>query len=236
MPRGPDMTLYRRAQWGKLVDFSVLDTRQYRTDQPNGDGAKPLNEAALAPENTMLGAKQRAWLEGALADSRGVWTLIAQQVMMGMVAHAGKDDAITYRMDQWSGYASERMKLVKFMQDRRTPNPIVITGDVHSNWANDLRVDDRDPRAPVVAAEFVGTSISSGGKGTETPSTTPRLMRDNAGVRWHNAERGYVLCTATPQTWRADYVVVDDVLRDDSPCRVRASFAVEAGRPGVVRS
>ena len=45
------------------------------------------------------------------------------------------------------------------------PNPVVLTGDIHSNWVNDLRVDDRKPESPVVATEFVGTSISSGGNG-----------------------------------------------------------------------
>ena len=38
MPRGIDMQLYRRVHWGGLATFHMLDTRQYRTDQPCGDG------------------------------------------------------------------------------------------------------------------------------------------------------------------------------------------------------
>jgi alkaline phosphatase D len=41
IPSGPDMLLYRRVPWGRLADLFVLDTRQYRTDQPCGDGNKP---------------------------------------------------------------------------------------------------------------------------------------------------------------------------------------------------
>src|SRR6185436_9215018 len=41
LPNGPDMPLYRRVSFGRLADFYVLDTRQYRTDQPYGDGVKP---------------------------------------------------------------------------------------------------------------------------------------------------------------------------------------------------
>ena len=36
LPVGPDMTLYRRLRFGDLVEFNVLDTRQYRSDQPCG--------------------------------------------------------------------------------------------------------------------------------------------------------------------------------------------------------
>ncbi|MEM9587160.1 MAG: alkaline phosphatase D family protein, partial [Planctomycetota bacterium] len=59
MPRGSDMRLYRSATFGRLAEFQVLDTRQYRSDQPNGDRKSPLNEAALAKGQTMLGRKQR---------------------------------------------------------------------------------------------------------------------------------------------------------------------------------
>ena len=48
LPRGPDMRLYRTVRFGRLAEFQVLDTRQYRTDQPNGDRRSPLNDAALS--------------------------------------------------------------------------------------------------------------------------------------------------------------------------------------------
>jgi phosphodiesterase/alkaline phosphatase D-like protein len=39
---------------------------------------------------------------------------------------------------------------------------VVLTGDVHSYFVNDVRSSNRDPGSPVVATELVGTSISSG--------------------------------------------------------------------------
>jgi alkaline phosphatase D len=57
LPHGPDLQLYRTASFGRLAEFFILDTRQYRTDQPNGDGLKPLNEDALKKTNTILGRK-----------------------------------------------------------------------------------------------------------------------------------------------------------------------------------
>lgn len=36
MPRGPDAEIYRSLPFGRLARFYILDTRQYRTDQPCG--------------------------------------------------------------------------------------------------------------------------------------------------------------------------------------------------------
>ena len=233
IPRGSRMNLYRTVTFGRLAGFQVLDTRQYRADQPNNDRASPLNDEALDPKNSILGERQAGWLKSRLLESHATWNVLAQQVMMGMVGFRSDGREPRYSMDQWPGYAWERMRLVRFLQDRRVPNPIVLTGDIHSNWVNDLRVDDRKPDAPVVATEFVGTSISSGGNGSATHKHHDQLLAENPGVRFFNAQRGYVRCTVTPKTWRSDYQVVEQVTKPDAPAVTRASFVVEAGSPGA---
>jgi PhoD-like phosphatase len=84
VPQGPHMKLYRTIPYGRLATFRVLDTRQYHTDQPNGDDVSELNDDALNPKNTILGAKQANWMKSALLRSTGTWNVLAQQVMMGM--------------------------------------------------------------------------------------------------------------------------------------------------------
>lgn len=234
LPTGSSLRLYRRASFGRLADFFVLDTRQYRTDQPNGDGRKPLNESALSPTNSLLGTTQRNWLCSQLIQSPSRWNVLAQQVMMGLVRRGELAGEPTYSMDQWPGAAYERMQLVKFLAERRVPNPVVLTGDIHSNWVNNLRVDDRREDQPVVATEFVGTSISSGGNGNRQPKELQQLLAANPCVQFHNTERGYVRCTLTPQEWLSEYVAVEDVLRPGGNIVTRASFRVEAGQPGAV--
>lgn len=233
LPKGPHLKLYRTCHFGRLAAFQVLDTRQYRSDQPNNDRPAELNEAALNPKNSMLGADQANWLKSALIQSDAVWNVLAQQVMMGMVGLARGEGGPKFSMDQWPGYAAERMKLMQFLADRRVPNPVVLTGDIHSNWVNDLRVDDRKPETPVVATEFVGTSISSGGNGQEKPIWLSELLNANPCVKFHNTERGYVRCVATPGAMTADYVAVEDVTKPGGKIVTRASFVVEAGTPGA---
>lgn len=235
IPRGPDMTLYRKASFGRLAEFMILDTRQYRTDQPNKDGSKPLNEEALNPNNSLLGAKQRAWLNDQLIASPGRWNVLAQQVMMGMVGTPVPDGESRYSMDQWPGAAHERMDLMKFIAERKISNPVVLTGDIHSNWANDLRIDDRQPELPVTATEYVCTSLSSGGNGTEKSKNQDALLAANPCIRFHNRERGYVRCEITDKTWTSEFVVIDDVLKPGGKCFVRQAFVTENGKPGANR-
>ncbi len=232
LPSGSDMQLYRSASFGRLAEFQVLDTRQYRSDQPNGDRRSPLNEAAMANTQTMLGRRQYNWLCRNLIQSPATWNVLAQQVMMGMVDR-GSGDTSSYSMDQWTGYAAERMRLMQFLAERRIANPIVLTGDIHSNWVNELRVDDRRHDDPLVATEFVATSLSSGGNGSEKPRGLDALLAANPCVKFHNGERGYIRCTVTPQAWRADYLVVDDVLKPGGKTFERRSFVVEKGRAAV---
>ena len=232
VPQGAKMQLYRKASFGRLAELMVLDTRQYRTDQPNGDKRSPINDEASNPANTLLGAEQKGWLQQRLIESPGTWNILAQQIMMGMVNFGTETDA-GYSMDQWPGYTNERVELGQFLESRRVPNPVVLTGDIHCNWVNDLRVDDRRPETPVVATEFVGTSITSGGNGYDQPEKMADSIRRNPGVRFFNSQRGFVRCTVTPKTWKSDYMIVEKVTERDVPITRRASFVVEAGRPGV---
>ena len=234
IPRGPDMQLYRAVPFGRLATFFVMDTRQYRSDQPNGDGKKPLQGKVFDPNATVLGARQEGWLASGLLRSTAQWNVLAQQIMMARVDRLPGDGG-HFSMDQWSGYDLPRKRLLRFVEDRQVPNPVVLTGDIHTNYVNDLKVDFDRPESTTVATEFVGTSISSGGDGAEKADYTDAMLAENPFVRFHNAERGYVSCTVTPKNWRADYQVVPFVTRRGAPLITRSSFVVENGKPGAQR-
>ena len=138
-------------------------------------------------------------------------------------------------MDQWSGYDVPRTRLLEFLGARRPANPVVLTGDIHSNWVNDLKPDFRNGDAPPVATEFVGTSITSGGDGLDQAERMKGVLAENPFVRFQNSQRGYVSCSVTPGAWHADYQVLDFVSKPDSPRRTRASFRVRDGRAGAER-
>ena len=232
MPSGPDMRLYRTIDFGRLARIEMLDTRQYRSDQPNGDGLKPLSSAALDAGTTMLGDQQEQWLLQELSSSHARWNILGQQVMMARVDRVPGADQ-KFSMDQWSGYEAARNRLLSEIVSRKISNPIVLTGDIHSNWVNDLLLDFGRPQDAAVATEFVCTSISSGGNGTQKATGHALLMSENPFVKFQNSERGYVSCEVTPKEWRSRYQVVEYVDRPGAPLITRSAWAVENGRAGA---
>lgn len=230
LPSGTSMKIYRRLPFGRLLDMHVLDTRQYRTDQPCGDGTKPRCAGAFVESATMMGREQERWLERHLRESRATWNVLANQVMIAPLAQ-GTPDAPTYSMDRWDGYVTARARLIQALSSNPSLNPIIVTGDIHSNWVADLHARPDDPASPVVASEFVGTSISSGGDGSE--GSLARRQAMNPHIKFFNGQRGYVRSELTPATFRSDYRVVPYVSKPGAPVETRASFAVEHGRRGV---
>ena len=235
IPAGPHMQLYRSVPFGTLAQFDVLDTRQYRTDQPCGDRVTTPCDEVFSQQATLLGDVQEQWLKSTLQKSPCIWNVLAQQIMMARVDR-DPSDAIAWSTDKWAGYDVARKRLIRFLSEALISNPIVLTGDIHSNWVNDLKVDFDSEQDETVATEFVGTSISSGGNGSETRPDTHAVLRDNPFVKFFNNERGYVRCTVSPELWRSDYRVVDTVTSHDSTCITRASWAVEAGHAAAEKA
>ena len=240
-PRNGSALLYRRMTWGDLAEFSVVDERQYRDDQPCGDGEFPRCEASLDPDVTMLGFEQEAWLRDGLEDSHARWNVIAQQVMMGQLVHdydgdGDPGDPPIYWHDAWDGYPVARQRIIDHLARARIRNPMLITGDWHSTFVNDIKADFSDPGSATVATEFVGTSISSNG---DIPVYGPYygpMIRANPHIKFFDGDRrGYVRCNVDRRRWRTDLRMVSTVSRPDAPVSTFASFEVESGRPGAVR-
>jgi alkaline phosphatase D len=179
-----------------------------------------------------LGERQRAWLDRGLEQSTAGWNILAQQVMM-MRLDLQPGPGVATSMDKWGGYEAERRRVLRHFRDLRVRNPVVITGDIHCNWANELTTDFDSPDAPPVGVEFVGTSITSGGDGGDGnhgKAYPPEVLAENPAVKFYNNERGYVSCEVTPQAWQAHYRTVPYVSRPGAPLQTRASFVVESGR------
>jgi alkaline phosphatase D len=233
MPRGADMNLYRRLAWGDLAEFSVLDTRQYRTDHPCGDGLQAACPAGFDPTSTLLGPDQERWLLAGLEASTARWNVLAQQIMAAAVdREPGRGER--FGMDSWNGYPAARDRIFGHLVTRRIANPVVITGDVHAFWVNDLKANFDDPESATIAAEFVGTSISS--NGDEDPAAEPQraILPENPHVKFMDGtRRGYVRCDVSRDLWRTDLMAVETVRDRESPIETLASFVVEEGRPGI---
>ncbi|WP_030443026.1 alkaline phosphatase D family protein [Actinoplanes subtropicus] len=227
-PSGTSMRLYRRLEWGRLATFHMLDTRQFRDPQACGGHYRVCPDADR-PGRSMTGKAQEDWLLDGLAQHRATWDIIGQQVFF-----AGQlDSRGTGNMDAWDGYRAARDRLQRGWVERGVRNPVVLTGDIHTAWANDLKLDYADPRSRTIGAELVCTSITSRGDGS--PSTAIPTASVNPHLKFYSDRRGYTRATVTPEQITADFRGVDAVSVRNAPIRTLGSFAIADGRPGVQR-
>ena len=226
MPRGPEMQVFRRLHFGDMLQLDVLDTRRYRDLQ--------LTDQSLRwdASRQMLGAEQESWLLGGLAASRARWNVLGNQVFAFDADHEA-GDATRYGMDTWSGYAAARQRLFDGVVERGVDNFVMVTGDAHRSVAADLKLDFADMSSRTVGTELLGTSISSGGNGTDQDALGNVWLTENPFLRFHNVQRGYQVCHLDRDELRADYRVVPFVDRPGAPVSTRASVYVESGRAGV---
>ncbi|KSU84579.1 alkaline phosphatase D [Fictibacillus enclensis] len=232
LPNGPDMQLYRHFDYGDLASFNVLDTRQFRSDQANGDGNKPPSEESLDPRRTLMGQEQEQWLFNNLSASKAHWNVMAQQIFFSQW-NFGTKAAPVYSMDSWDGYPAQRQRVLDFVRSKNLNNLIVLTGDVHANWANNLLINFDDPKSKVFGVEFVGTSITSGGNGADKRKDTDHILEQNPHIKFFNDYRGYVRCRVTPAQWQADYRVVPYVTEPGASVSTRASFVYQKDQMGL---
>ena len=230
VPRGPDVRIYRRLTYGRLAEFNVLDTRQYRTDQPCGDDFPDDCRKRFDRDQTITGERQERWLRRGLADSNSRWNVLAQQIFMAQIDLVGGPKEGFY-VDGWDGYVASRDRLLNFLHRREIRNPVVLTGDWHANWLCDLKTDFDDPGSPTVGTEFVGTSITSTDVVGKHPAYGRVVLDENPHIRYFNNQRGYVRCRLTPEEWRTDYRIVPYIKRPGAPVRTAASFVIEDGNP-----
>lgn len=229
-----DLSITRSVDWGAMAKFWMLDTRQYRDDQACGDGTQKVPCGNWSnPSRTLMGDAQEKWLLDGIAGSAAHWQVLANQVMMAPYDSAVGPDT-TVSMDQWSGYPVARDRLLAGLAERATHRTVVLTGDIHSNWVNELHTGFGVPNQPVIGAEFVTTSISSGGDGTATlPANAARAIAANTHVKWHNRQRGYVKCAVDANGWSADYRIVPYVTRPGAPIETASRWRVTHGRAGI---
>lgn len=184
---GPDMQIWRRVQAGTLLDLVMLDTRLQR-DQQVSNAVAESSAANDDPDRTMLGATQKEWLVGTL-DSEAAWHVIGQGIVMahwrivGGPENVGRelgdvplvqdeaDGGVYWNSDGWDGYAYERARLFEEFA-KANGDVIVLTGDVHSSWANEL-VPDANPANAPVGVEFVAPAASTRPFASNVQGATP---------------------------------------------------------------
>ena len=179
----------------------------------------------------MLGAAQEQWLDAQLAASRARWNFIVQPTPMSQFDQKPGPGRSAWT-DGWDGYPVSRRRLLESLKG--TANPVVLGGDVHSFNVNHLKLDFDDPKAAIVASEFVGTSITSQ---AWPPERLAPLLADNPHMTYSDGRyRGYMRFDVSRERLGADLRAMESVQKREAACNTLAAFVVEDGRPGAAKA
>ncbi len=230
--------IFRRLAIGSLADLHLLDDRQYRDPQPcitrdrvYAGNITPDCPGRGDPTRSLLGAAQQEWLEAGLAASAARWNLIGQQTLIAPFYTRGDDGAVSVWSDAWDGYPASRERLLRHLDGLRLPNAVTFGGDVHAFHVTDLKADYAADDAPLVATEFVTSSLTTD---DGDPAALARDLALNPHVRYADcSHRGWLDVTFAPERLDVRLMALADVRDPESVARTLRAYAVEDGVCGA---
>ncbi len=196
--------IYRTIRYGNLVELMMLDTRiQGRDVQAGTTGA-----TVTASSRRLLGATQYSWLTNKLDSTTAQWKVLGQQVMMAPLKVFG----IAFNDDQWDGYPAERDRVYNHILSNNISNMVVITGDIHSSWANDLPTASYNGSTGAGSAgvEFVTPSVTS--PGMSIPLGAAAIQAANSHIKYCDlSSHGYVIMDINKNRTQADWYNISTI-------------------------
>ena len=217
--------IYRQFQFGDLIDLTMLDTRLEGRDEQLG---VPLDPARNSEDRHLISATQMDFLLDSLSQSSAKWRFIGQQVMFGQLNIAElpsltedqaqlRSNLSAINMDQWDGYAADRLKILNHIDDNNIDNVVVLTGDIHTSWATEIY---RNPASLLgdlfdkpLAAEFVTPAVTSPGFPAGAAELAGILVPVvNPHIRYVEAKsRGFILVDVTREQSQAEFYYVQSI-------------------------
>jgi alkaline phosphatase D len=197
-------SIYRKIEYGDLVNLFMLDTRLEGRDEQVGVTSSSIND----PSRTLLGQDQKNWLKAELLNSTAKWNILGQQVMMAPLLAFG----VPVNADQWDGYRAERTELLTYIVDNDISNVVVLTGDIHTSWAMDLPLSgySASTGANSAGVEFVTTSVTSPGSPLGFGASV--IQSFNPHIKWLDlTKRGYIILDINQQRSQAEWYFMDNI-------------------------
>jgi alkaline phosphatase D len=185
-----DVVTYRALRYGRHAELLLTDQRYYRDDHLVPETEAELSVGKLMPNSAlgsrilalkagfdaleaetppaMLGEAQERWLVDAVSGSDATWKLWASALMMAQLVLDLREveeappllrNVFYFKLDQWDGFRTERARILSQLAGVR--DLVVLSGDLHGNYAAHLRPDFDDPSTPATAVELTVTGISS---------------------------------------------------------------------------
>jgi len=196
--------LFRKLTYGNLVDLIMLDTRLHGRDVQSGTTGAVVN----ASTRQLLGTDQFSWLGNRLDSSTTRWKILTQQVMFAPLKILGT----AVNEDQWDGYPAERTRVMNHILNNNISDVVVITGDIHSSWANDIPTASYNSSTGGGSAgvEFVGPSVTS--PGANIPGGATAIQLSNSHIKYTDlSQHGFYILDVNNTRTQCDWFYVTTI-------------------------
>ena len=148
-----------------------------------------------------------------------------------------QDSVDAFWTDHWNGYPANRARLLQHVHDSKVSNSrSVASGDIHSFFANDLKLDFDSHQRPRQSSP----PNSSGPRSRPTGRLTTRsrrCCRQNPHVHFFESRRrGYVCVDLQREKMQVRMRAVSDAHDPQATIATSQTYAVESGHPGVTEA
>ena len=201
-----DGKIWRVLRYGDLADLIVLDTRHWGKEKQTSDD----DPARDLDARQILGADQESWFFEQLRTSQAKWKIVCQQVLVSPLPQY-------LNTDQWDGYPKARERMYDAIEKNKVSNVVIVTGDIHASFANDLARRPTEPGAydgetgkGSLAVELVTPAVTS--QTPSKPKDAGELMAQNAWMKHVDLDRhGFVLLDLDETRAQGAFFYVKDV-------------------------
>ncbi|EIW60084.1 uncharacterized protein TRAVEDRAFT_145154 [Trametes versicolor FP-101664 SS1] len=235
------LRIWRNFQIGKLLDLTMLDTRQYDRDITDlYYNTAVIDSIADETDRSLMGPSQESWFFNTLAASKqrgAIWRVVGQQIVFTQL-----NETSGFDVDAWDGYRANRARVLNHLYDNKISNTLILSGDSHANWVSDLaHPNDTVTYDPItgkgaIGVEFAGTAVTSGSAfGTNIQPAAADVISQNyvqinEDLQWSEGSyRGFFTLTLNTTTATATYYAMRNISNANLDAFASATFVVEAG-------
>ncbi|KAF7363373.1 Alkaline phosphatase D [Mycena sanguinolenta] len=242
------LRIWRNFQIGKLLDLTMLDTRNYDRDVTDVNYNHVVGSLATFANRSLMGAAQEKWFEETLIQSQergATWRIVGK---LSLPSCFWRELLAMDFVDDWDGYRANRQRILDNLYRNKITNTIILSGDSHANWVSDLaHPNDTTTYNPLtgegaIGVEFAGTAVTSPSSfGTNAPpsATDPisaLFVAENADLQWSEGSfRGFFTLTIDSKEVNATYYAMSDITTPNLEGFVSAVFNVKQGQNKLTR-
>lgn len=215
--------IFRNIKYGDLASLIFLDTRLYGREVQMNFTDPGINDNS----RTILGTFQENWLLNQLSDTTTQWKVLAQQVMMAPLT-VGQSNFVN--KDQWDGYPAARTRIADHILGNNIDNFVVLTGDIHTSWANDLPTSNYNSSNGngSFGVEFITPSVTSPALQFSIPSSLIKIA--NPHIKYiDTSEKGYFMLDINKSRTQAEWYFINTILNKNTSTTHTTSYYVNSG-------